>query len=97
MSSTIEELTIAYTDDDELEITKELAKEVLTKGAWTTIMYKYQDLNRTSGEFGPIKVSVRRYQKQNGEYKSRSKFNISSEKQARQMMSILEGWFPKDD
>ena len=42
MSDTIDGLTVNYEEDGVLK-SKELAKEVLTKGAWTTIMYQYQD------------------------------------------------------
>ncbi len=42
MSETIDDLTIAYSEDG-TETTRELGKEVLSKGAWTTIMFRYQD------------------------------------------------------
>jgi len=81
MSSEIDELTVNYEDGGEL-VSKELDKVILTRGAWSTIIFKYQDLNRTKGEFGPDKYSIRRYQKRNGQYQFKSKFNISSKDQA---------------
>ncbi len=42
MTETIDDITIAYSENG-TETTKELDKHVLTKGAWTTIMFKYQD------------------------------------------------------
>ena len=96
MADTVEDLTIEYVDDDGTITCKELDKTVLSKGAWATIMYKYQDLNRTSGDYGPEKVSIRRYQKRDGEYRPKSKFNISSEKQAKQIVEILANWFPSE-
>jgi len=87
------EPTINFTDDEGTQLVKELDKEFLSKGAWSTIMFKYCDLNKQTGEFGPPKVAIRRYQKVNGEYKYRSKFNISSEKQALKVIEILSGWF----
>ena len=45
MAETIDELTIHYEEDGKI-LRKELAKEVLSKGSWTTIMYLYQDLDR---------------------------------------------------
>lgn len=93
MAETIEALTVeAYDEGGELK-TQELAKEVLTKGAWTTIMYLYQDINRKTGEWGPTKARIQRYQKRGGVYYARSKFNISSAKQAKQIIEILSGWF----
>ena len=87
------EPTINFTDDEGTQLVKELDKQFLSKGAWSTIMFKYCDLNKQTGEFGPPKVAIRRYQKVNGEYKYRSKFNISSEKQALKVIEILSGWF----
>ena len=71
----------------------ELAKEYLSKGAWSTIMFLYQEKNAKTGEFGEPKVSVRRYQKQQGVLKQRSKFNISSKEQAKAMIAILNKWY----
>jgi hypothetical protein len=71
---------------------KELDKVVLTKGAWATVMFRYQDLDRKTGDFGPDKYTIRRYQKRNGEYSQRSKFNISSRDQASQIIEALTKW-----
>lgn len=92
MAETIDDLTIEYAEDD-VVIVKQLAKEVLTKGSWTTIMYKYQELDKRTGEFGAPKVSIRRYQKRNGIYRQQSKFNISSAKQANMMIEILQKFY----
>jgi len=92
MSSTIDDLTIDYTEDG-VQTVKELDKAVLTKGAWTTIMYRYQDYDKRTGEYGVDKYSIRRYQKLNGEYKLKSKFTISNKEQAQKVIEILQGWF----
>jgi hypothetical protein len=91
MTSTVEELTITY-EEDGIETVKELDKQVLTKGAWSTIIYRYQDWNRSKEEYGPDKFSIRRYQKRSGEYQQKSKFNISSKDQAEKIISALERW-----
>jgi len=91
MAATIDELTINYTEDGQL-VVKELDKEVLTKGAWSTILYRYQDWNRSKEEYGPEKYTIRRYQKRNGEYMQRSKFNISSREQAEKIITALQNW-----
>ena len=67
MASTVDELTVTYVEDG-LETIKQLDKIVLTKGAWSTIIYRYQDWNRSKEEYGPDKYTIRRYQKRNGEY-----------------------------
>jgi len=91
MSETVDELTVTYQEGDVTTV-KELDKVVLTKGAWATVMFRYQDLDRKTGEFGPDKYTIRRYQKRNGEYGQRSKFNISSRDQAQQIIEALTRW-----
>lgn len=92
MAETVEEITIEWTDDDGQKTVKELDKEVLTKGAWSTVMFKYQDLNKKSGEYGAVKFRIGRYQKRNGVYYPHSKFNISSVEQAQKIIGILQNW-----
>lgn len=91
MSETIDDLTIAFSENG-TETTKELDKQVLTKGAWTTIMFKYQDWDNAKNDFGPVKYSIRRYQKRNNQYWQKSKFNISSADQAQKIVDILTEW-----
>lgn len=91
MAAKIEELTIEYTEDGVVTV-QELDKVVLTKGAWSTILFKYQDWDRTKEAYGPEKYSIRRYQKRDGEYKLKSKFNISSKDQATQLIEALTNW-----
>ncbi len=91
MASTPDELTVNYSEDG-IDIVKELDKKILSKGAWTTIIFRYQDWNRGKEEYGPDKYTIRRYQKRSGEYLSKSKFNISSKDQAKAIIEALEGW-----
>lgn len=91
MASTVDELTIRY-EEDGIETVKELDKVVLTKGAWSTILYRYQDWDRRKEEYGPEKYSIRRYQKRGGDYQQKSKFNISSKEQAKAIIEALRGW-----
>ncbi len=96
MAETIDELSIQYEEDGQV-LRKQLDKEVLSKGSWTTIMFLYQDLDRKSGEYGPQKVSIRRYQKRERSYLQRSKFEISSPNQARAVRDRIDNWFPDDE
>ena len=91
MAETVDELTVEYMEGDEMTV-KQLDKIVLTKGAWATLIYRYQDLDRKTGDFGADKYTIRRYQKRNGEYNQRSKFNISSKDQATKIMAALSKW-----
>ena len=91
MTATIDELTVSYTEDG-IETTKELEKEVLTKGAWSTIIYRFQTWDAKKEAYSADKYTIRRYQKRNGEYMQKSKFNISSRDQAKQIIDVLTRW-----
>lgn len=91
MSATIDDLTINYEEDGVL-VVKESGKQVLSKGAWTTILYRFNNLDRKTGEYGKDMFTIRRYQKRQGEYLMKSKFNISSAKQAKLIVETLEKW-----
>ncbi len=91
MSQTVEDLTIAYHEDG-IDVVKELDRVILSKGAWCTILYRYQEWNRNKQEYGPEKYSIRRYQKRAGEYRQQSRFNISSKAQAEAIVKALRQW-----
>ncbi len=90
MSQTIDDITIADAFDD--GSIKELDKHVLSRGAWTTIMFLYQELDPKTQDFGDMKYSIRRYQKRNDKFWLKSKFNISSSDQAQKIIDILSKW-----
>ena len=85
---TIDEITMDYFDEDGKQKIKELDKRILTRGSWTTIVFKYQELDR-NGNYGDEKLSIRRFQKRKGEYKKQSHFNISNKKQAIMLMQAI--------
>jgi hypothetical protein len=91
MTQTPDELTITYNEGG-IDIVKELDKVILSKGAWTTILFRYQDWDRAKEEYSGDRYSIRRYQKRNGEYFQKSKFNISSKAQAQAIVEALQGW-----
>lgn len=95
MASSVDDLTIEYMEDGVVTV-KQLDKKVLTKGAWATLIYKYQDWDRKNQNYGPVKFSIRRYQKRNNEYAQKSKFNISSADQASKIIDILTEWLKED-
>ena len=94
MAETVDELTVNYEEDGVL-LCKELDRHVLTKGAWATVMFLYQDYNRRDEDYGPKKVTIRRYQKRDGEYQPRSRFNISSMDQGKKIIEALQTWVDK--
>jgi hypothetical protein len=91
MNETIDDLTIEYVEDGVTTI-KQLDKIVLTKGAWSTIIYKYQDWEKAKQAYSAERYSIRRYQKRNNQYFLKSKFNISSAAQAQQLIEVLTKW-----
>ncbi len=93
MAETIDEISINYEDEEGRLIVRELDKEILSRGAWTTIMFLYREMNRQTGEYGPEKVSIRRYRKVSGVFRQQSKFNISNAKQGRNISAVLDRWF----
>ena len=96
MHEDINDISIAFSDDG-VDTIKELDKHILSKGAWTTIVFCYQEWNRSKQAYGAPKYSIRRYQKRNNQYWQKSKFNISSDDQARKLIAILSTWMERDD
>jgi len=95
MVENIDEITVNYEEGGEL-VVEELDKVVLSRGSWTTILFKYREYDRRKEGMGPTKYTIRRYQKRNGVYRQQSKFNISSVKQAAQLHEALGGWIAED-
>lgn len=87
----VEDITINYEKNGKL-VVKELKKEILSKGIWSTIMFLYQQLNEKTGEYREPKISIRRYKKVRGFYQLQTKFAFSSDKQAEQVANILKKW-----
>ena len=91
MASNAEDLTVNYEEDGVL-VVKELDKAMLSKGAWVTIVYRYQQWERNKNDYGPDRFSIRRYRKMNDEYRQQAKFNISSKDQAEKLIGVLQKW-----
>jgi len=91
MSEKAEDLTVNYTEAGQ-QLVEELDKQILSKGGWTTILFRYREWDPKRDAFGDDKFTIRRYQKRGGEYRQQSKFNISSRDQARQITETLERW-----
>jgi hypothetical protein len=97
MAETVDEISIGWKDENGQLLVKQVKKEVLTSGVWSTLMFMYQDLDKKTGEFGPKKIRVARYQKRGGKFIPQSKFNISSAKQAKRIIEIIQDWLPEMD
>jgi len=86
-----EDLTIDY-EEGGIKTTKEIDKVILSKGAWTTILFRYRNWDHAANAYGEDKFTIRRYQKRSGEYTPRSKFNITNVKQAQKIVDTLQQW-----
>ena len=91
MAETVNDISITYEEDGQV-LVKEIDKEILSSGAWATIVFRCQDLDKAKGEYGPDKFTIRRYQKRDGQYQAKSKFNISSTAQAKELIEVLNKW-----
>lgn len=94
MASDVDDITIQY-EEDGVVIVKEIDKEILSKGAWATVMFRYQQWDKRKNEYGSDAYAIRRYQKVHGEYMQKSKFTISSSKQAEKIVEALQKWLEK--
>ena len=57
MAETIDEITYDYEEDGRL-VRRQLDKNVLSKGAWSTIMFLYQELDRAKDEWRAPKIAT---------------------------------------
>ena len=94
MAETIDEISLNYEEDGQL-IVKELDKEILTRGAWTTIVFRYKQWDKKTEDFGKDLYTIRRYRKMKGNYMQQSKFNISNSEQASKIIAALQKWIDK--
>ncbi|MCB0266307.1 MAG: hypothetical protein R3C41_22665 [Calditrichia bacterium] len=91
MAETIDEITIDWEEDNILKV-KELDKVVLTKGAWSTILFRYQQWDDAKEHYSADMYTIRRYRKSQGVYRQQSKFNISNAAQAQKIVEALTQW-----
>jgi hypothetical protein len=91
MVSNVNDITVNYEEDGVL-VVKEIDKEILSKGAWCTILFKYVQWDRAKETYGPVRYTIRRYRKMHDEYRQQGKFNISSDEQARKIIDSLQRW-----
>lgn len=95
MAEAIDQLTVNWEEGGELRV-KELKRHVLSKGAWATVMFLFQEYDKKTSDWRPPKITIRRYRKRGDQYIYQSKFNISSEAQGREISRIIEEWYPED-
>jgi len=94
-TNAIDKLTVNYEEDGVLMV-KEIGREVLSKGAWTTILFRYLNWDAKNETYGKEAFAIRRYQKRGDEYVLKSKFTFSSREQARKIIDVLEKWMKEE-
>jgi hypothetical protein len=87
----IDEISVEYEDNGEI-LVKQEAKAIISRGAWPLLAFLYRDRDPKTGEFGPLKVTVRKFRKQHGTYRLESKVNLGSLDVARDVAGVLAGW-----
>lgn len=91
MASDIDDLSVNYEEEGQV-VVEELDKLILHRGSWTTVLFLYRERDKT-GEFGPPKAGLRRYQKSQGVFRKRDAINLS-EKTIPLLTAKLKEWFP---
>ncbi|MBU1221753.1 hypothetical protein KKF34_13090 [Myxococcota bacterium] len=92
----MDEITYDYEENGVL-VRKEIAKEFLSKGAWSTVMFKYQEFDAKTSTYRAPKVALVRFKKSGGKFIKQSGFNITNKKQALQISDILQKWFLEEE
>jgi hypothetical protein len=91
MASEIDQISINYEEDGVL-IVNELDKVILSRGAWATVLFRYQQWEAAKNAYSSDRFTIRRYRKVKGSYMQQSKFNISSADQAKKIVDALSQW-----
>ena len=91
MATDYDELTIQY-EEEGVVVVEEMEKVILQKGTWTTVLYRYRQMDAKTGEYGPPKAALRRYQKSRGVFRKVDSVNIS-DKSVGPLVEHLREWF----
>jgi len=90
----LDELTYDLDEDGAL-VRRQLERVVLTRGAWSTVLFLYEELDRRTGAFRPPRAAVVRFQKVRGGYRKHSAFVVGSADEMGVLLSTLGRWAPR--
>ncbi|MCC6625140.1 MAG: hypothetical protein IT385_28090 [Deltaproteobacteria bacterium] len=96
MAEDIDDLSVNWDEGGTVTV-EQLDKQILSRGSWVTILFKYREQNQKTQVWTPPKFTLRRYQKRNGVYRQQSKFNISSFAQAKAIVTALDHWIKESE
>jgi hypothetical protein len=94
MIADVDELSYDREEDGVL-VRKQLERVVLARGAWATVLFLFQELDRETGAYRAPKMAIVRFQKWRGGYRTHSSFGVANEAQARELMAVFERWSPR--
>ena len=98
MPETVEDLTITREGDDRMAPRKQLKKQVVTSGAWATVIYKFEELKKSKkGETWGEKYSLVRYRKLKGSYRFQKEFTISNSDHVRVLRDTFTEWLAEEE
>lgn len=88
----LEDLTYDYTKDGIL-LRRQLGKVVLsTTGIWADVAFLHQDLNVSTDDWKPPKITIVRFKRTGGVWRKQNHFNINSARRADQIIRVLSEW-----
>lgn len=94
-----DELSYDLEDDGRL-VRRQLDRRIWTTGGWATGIYRYQELDPTTGDWKPARAAVVRFKKLHGGWKRHAAINLSGAI-AHELGPVLASWFgspgPGDD
>jgi hypothetical protein len=91
MAENVTEITVDAENEEGKTTIEQLDKVILTRGVWSTILFRYRERNQKTDEFGPPKATLRRYQKFKGVYRKRDAVNLTLDS-AKKLIEILTDW-----
>ncbi len=97
-NESVEDLTITREGDDRMAPRKQLKKQVITKGAWATVAYKFEELKTTkAGDEWVEKYSLVRYRKLKGVFQFKKEFAFSKPEHIRSIRDAFSEWLAEED
>jgi hypothetical protein len=94
ISDALDELTYDQEVDGVL-VRRQLDRAVLARGAWATVMFLFEELDRTTGAYGAPRMAIMRFQKWKGGWRKHAAFNVANAAQADELAAVLARWTPR--
>src|SRR6516165_707200 len=93
ISDALDELTYDQEADGVL-VRRQVERVVLARGSWATVMFLFEELDRSTGTYGAPKMAIVRFQRWKGGWRKHSEFNVANAAQADELAAALARWTP---